>query len=278
MGPVALMLLSDSLAVGCYYEVTTISYNVHKAANVPLIRSLSWYYLFTLLHLFYGDTLIRHLNDYLWATDAFGEERSIAEDDAVSDVVGGGSSDVNRISEILKVVERFHPTTSFVLYVCGVTVGFLPLVIRRKRRRSGPDGKGRRKRSRSGDGIGVNGDVDGQKNNDASSASATESKEPLSPASPEPCSTTSGVSSSLASSCSSTTSTTMLLKKQFVIFTWSHMALFFFLFPSHFAVLNISVGGHLWFLIPVSIVIFNDISAYIFGFFFGRRENANLTL
>ena len=65
MGPVALMLLSTVLAIGCFHEVTLLCYNVYRAADVPLIRSLSWYYLFATLYFFYADSLAKHANDYL---------------------------------------------------------------------------------------------------------------------------------------------------------------------------------------------------------------------
>ena len=256
MGPVALMLLSIIAAMGCYHEITIISYNVHRASNVPWIRSLCYYYLFTLLYLFYGDSIARHVNDALIAAndnavdviDASTAPRDDVRNDAIaaaaagippatSVVVSGG---VGGISDFLESVERFHPTTSFVLYVIGLAAGFLPLTIKAAKR-----GVGGKKRRSKGGGTG-----------ESSTSSVASALPPsrLEPHQPP----------------SNSSSATALLKKQFVIFAWSHMALLLILFPSHFAVVNIAVGGHLWFLIPVSIVIFNDIAAYVFGFCFGK--------
>ncbi|OAD04917.1 hypothetical protein MUCCIDRAFT_36597 [Mucor lusitanicus CBS 277.49] len=58
-------------------------------------------------------------------------------------------------------------------------------------------------------------------------------------------------------------------KQQFRQFGWMHMALLLVVFQSHFIVNNI-LEGLIWFFIPTSLVICNDIFAYICGFFWGR--------
>lgn len=47
------------------------------------------------------------------------------------------------------------------------------------------------------------------------------------------------------------------------------MTLLFVVCQSHFIINNI-LEGLIWFLLPVSLVVCNDIMAYVFGFFFGR--------
>ncbi|KAM0684345.1 phosphatidate cytidylyltransferase [Mitosporidium daphniae] len=58
-------------------------------------------------------------------------------------------------------------------------------------------------------------------------------------------------------------------KFQFGLFAWTHMTLLLVTFQSHLVIINI-VEGLIWFILPVCLVICNDISAYLFGFFFGR--------
>jgi len=68
-------------------------------------------------------------------------------------------------------------------------------------------------------------------------------------------------------------------KFQFSQFGWTHMTLLFVVCQSHFIIDNI-LEGLFWFILPVSLVICNDIMAYVFGnslsfkvtegFFFGR--------
>lgn len=58
-------------------------------------------------------------------------------------------------------------------------------------------------------------------------------------------------------------------KQQFRQFGWMHMALLLVVFQSYFIVNNI-LEGLIWFFIPTSLVICNDIFAYVCGFFWGR--------
>lgn len=67
-----------------------------------------------------------------------------------------------------------------------------------------------------------------------------------------------------------------LYKRQFRQFGWMHMALLFVVFQSHFIVNNI-LEGLIWFFIPTSLVICNDIFAYICGFFWGRHSLIRLS-
>ncbi|KAI5853751.1 cytidylyltransferase family-domain-containing protein [Tricharina praecox] len=60
-------------------------------------------------------------------------------------------------------------------------------------------------------------------------------------------------------------------KFQFTQFAWSHMALFLVVVQAHFIMNNI-FEGMIWFFLPVSLVITNDIFAYICGITFGRTQ------
>ena len=55
----------------------------------------------------------------------------------------------------------------------------------------------------------------------------------------------------------------------YAILAWSHMALFYFGFPGH--LLNLTVmEGMIWYVLPMTLITLNDITAYYVGFFFGR--------
>nr|XP_028599513.1 phosphatidate cytidylyltransferase 1 isoform X2 [Podarcis muralis] len=56
---------------------------------------------------------------------------------------------------------------------------------------------------------------------------------------------------------------------QFYMFAWSHVTLLIIVTQSHLVIQNL-FEGMIWFLVPISSVVCNDIAAYIFGFFFGR--------
>ena len=58
-------------------------------------------------------------------------------------------------------------------------------------------------------------------------------------------------------------------KFQFTQFAWTHMALFLIVGQAHFVINNI-FEGFIWFILPVSMVICNDIWAYLCGITFGR--------
>ncbi|KAG0163251.1 hypothetical protein DFQ28_011660 [Apophysomyces sp. BC1034] len=67
-----------------------------------------------------------------------------------------------------------------------------------------------------------------------------------------------------------------LYKRQFTQFGWTHMALILVVVQSHFIVNNI-LEGLIWFVLPVSLVICNDIFAYVCGFFWGRTQLIQLS-
>ncbi|XP_032236379.1 phosphatidate cytidylyltransferase 2 isoform X2 [Nematostella vectensis] len=58
-------------------------------------------------------------------------------------------------------------------------------------------------------------------------------------------------------------------KVQFSLFGWTHVTLLIVVTQSHL-IMQTLFEGLIWFFLPVTMVICNDIWAYIFGFFFGR--------
>ena len=65
-------------------------------------------------------------------------------------------------------------------------------------------------------------------------------------------------------------------KFQFTQFAWTHMALFLIVVQAHFIMNNI-FEGMIWFFLPVSLVIINDIFAYVCGITFGRTQLIKLS-
>ena len=63
---------------------------------------------------------------------------------------------------------------------------------------------------------------------------------------------------------------------QFTQFAWTHMALYLIVVQAHFIMNNI-FEGMIWFFLPVSLVIVNDIFAYICGITFGRTQLIKLS-
>jgi len=64
--------------------------------------------------------------------------------------------------------------------------------------------------------------------------------------------------------------------KQFSLFAWTHVALLIVVTQSYLIIQNI-FEGMIWFIVPVSMIILNDIMAYMFGFFFGRTPLIQLS-
>ncbi|KAK2163087.1 hypothetical protein NP493_1485g00037 [Ridgeia piscesae] len=64
--------------------------------------------------------------------------------------------------------------------------------------------------------------------------------------------------------------------KQFTLFGWTHVTLLIIVTQSHLIIQNI-FDGIVWFLVPVSMIICNDIMAYVFGFFFGKTPLIKLS-
>ncbi|EXJ81702.1 phosphatidate cytidylyltransferase [Capronia coronata CBS 617.96] len=60
-------------------------------------------------------------------------------------------------------------------------------------------------------------------------------------------------------------------KFQFTQFAWTHMALYLIVVQAHFMMNNV-FEGMIWFFLPASLVITNDITAYICGITFGRTQ------
>ncbi|KAL8152670.1 hypothetical protein V2J09_010430 [Rumex salicifolius] len=65
-----------------------------------------------------------------------------------------------------------------------------------------------------------------------------------------------------------------MYKYQFSQFAWTHMILIVVFTQSSFTVANIFEG---MFLLPASLIVINDIAAYLFGFFFGRTPLIKLS-
>lgn len=63
---------------------------------------------------------------------------------------------------------------------------------------------------------------------------------------------------------------------QFTQFAWTHMALYLIVVQAHFIMNNV-FEGMIWFFLPVSLVITNDIFAYICGMLFGRTQLIKLS-
>lgn len=64
--------------------------------------------------------------------------------------------------------------------------------------------------------------------------------------------------------------------KQFSLFAWTHVALLIVVTQSYLIIQNI-FEGLIWFIVPVSMIVCNDVWAYIFGFFFGRTPLIKLS-
>ncbi|TFJ99748.1 dnaJ-like protein subfamily B member 1 [Platysternon megacephalum] len=63
---------------------------------------------------------------------------------------------------------------------------------------------------------------------------------------------------------------------QFYMFGWTHVTLLIVVTQSHLIIHNL-FDGMIWFIVPISCVICNDIMAYMFGFFFGRTPLIKLS-
>ncbi|KAI4252845.1 MAG: hypothetical protein LQ352_004045 [Teloschistes flavicans] len=63
---------------------------------------------------------------------------------------------------------------------------------------------------------------------------------------------------------------------QFTQFAWTHMALYLINVQAHF-IMNSIFEGMIWFFLPASLVITNDIFAYVCGITFGRTQLIKLS-
>ncbi|XP_070185160.1 phosphatidate cytidylyltransferase, photoreceptor-specific-like [Littorina saxatilis] len=64
--------------------------------------------------------------------------------------------------------------------------------------------------------------------------------------------------------------------KQFTLFGYTHVVLLLVVAQSHLIVQNV-LEGFVWVLVPSSMIICNDIMAYMFGFFFGKTPLIKLS-
>ena len=64
--------------------------------------------------------------------------------------------------------------------------------------------------------------------------------------------------------------------KQFTLFGYTHLALLLVVVQSNLMIQNV-FEGLIWFILPVSLIICNDIMAYMFGFFFGKTKLIKLS-
>lgn len=61
------------------------------------------------------------------------------------------------------------------------------------------------------------------------------------------------------------------LKYQFRLFGWIVMAMFLAIYQSWYLI-NTVFEGMFFYIVPSALIIINDIFAYIFGYFFGKRQ------
>ena len=64
--------------------------------------------------------------------------------------------------------------------------------------------------------------------------------------------------------------------RQFSLFAWTHVTLLIVVTQSYLIIQNM-FEGLIWFVVPVSMIVMNDVMAYIFGFFFGRTPLIKLS-
>jgi phosphatidate cytidylyltransferase len=64
--------------------------------------------------------------------------------------------------------------------------------------------------------------------------------------------------------------------KQFSLFAWTHVALLIVVTQSYLIIQNV-FEGLIWFIVPVSMIVCNDVMAYMFGFFFGKTPLIKLS-
>ncbi|XP_055388263.1 phosphatidate cytidylyltransferase, photoreceptor-specific-like [Condylostylus longicornis] len=64
--------------------------------------------------------------------------------------------------------------------------------------------------------------------------------------------------------------------KQFSLFAWTHVSLLIIVTQSYLIIQNV-FEGLIWFVVPVSMIVCNDIMAYMFGFFFGKTPLIQLS-
>lgn len=55
------------------------------------------------------------------------------------------------------------------------------------------------------------------------------------------------------------------------MFGWIVISAFLVIYPSYYAIKN-CFEGMFWFVMPALLIVLNDIFAYLFGYFFGKRQ------
>lgn len=64
--------------------------------------------------------------------------------------------------------------------------------------------------------------------------------------------------------------------RQFSLFAWTHVALLIVVTQSYLIIQNM-FEGLIWFIMPIMMVVINDVMAYMFGFFFGKTPLIQLS-
>ena len=64
--------------------------------------------------------------------------------------------------------------------------------------------------------------------------------------------------------------------RQFSLFAWTHVALLIVVSQSYLIIQNL-FEGLIWFIMPIMMVVINDVMAYMFGFFFGKTPLIQLS-
>jgi len=64
--------------------------------------------------------------------------------------------------------------------------------------------------------------------------------------------------------------------RQFSLFAWTHVTLLIVVTQSYLILQNL-FQGLIWFIAPVSMIVINDVMAYLFGFFFGKTPLIKLS-
>lgn len=166
MGPLALALMIIGIFIKCFQEIITIGHSKYQEYNLPLFRSLNWYFLTVAVIFMTGSNLIQYYPEFF--------------NDGLPDIFA-----------------TYHRLVCFSMYIFG----FVMFVLTLKKD---------------------------------------------------------------------------YYMVQFTLFGWTHLTMFLLGTQVYFVMQNV-FEGLFWFLLPVSMVICNDIMAYVFGFFFGKTKLINLS-
>ena len=64
--------------------------------------------------------------------------------------------------------------------------------------------------------------------------------------------------------------------RQFSLFAWTHVALLIVVTQSYLIIQNL-FEGLIWFIMPILMIVINDVMAYMFGFFLGKTPLIKLS-